>query len=729
MRITSISVALAIIAGTSSASSAANVKPDTKFLKEVAAEVWGMTMPEFNAATPVPDSLAQGAGAVIIAEYNSLDARRIESSQLGNFVDVDRHYIGETTVNHINRCMVKILGQSAIDHFSTFSFRPKETVNAGNGIVINEYNQAFGARIHKPNGTIIDVDTSQPLTETEGKNEKAVKHKIAIPGLAPGDILEYFYYTRHYMFGNQGFSTTISFVAKYPVLSYRFDGAFDGTLTTEISTFNGIEANIFREMSNDTRNILTVHLRNIPRFDNPGWCNTSRQTPFVRLSIKDNLSRIFGTPESARRAGIYFNLPAPLIMAEVAEKFEKTQIARPDDAMASNIVKEYQKAHPQCSEGELADVAWLAANYVANVSKENFNDWSVVCLMKDILDKCKLTTEPKLAVTTAHSDIPVDKITSCSQASPLLIVGDRYYASNILGTQFTPGELPDKFHGETAYTFDGKRAKVFTNIQLSTLTLPDHPYRKNTSNFDVDVTIPDPDDTKLDFTYKLTAKGAGKSGCTVLMAPAEMVAETEDFLEMPDNKRSTRNLSDLTEAFDKLKKELYKSKAEDDLGLENASIDTVIVANYGYLPAANKLEYTVNGNVDELLSTTGNDLLIKIGAFTGANHANTDLFTTTRDIDICTPRSGQKRWTINLHIPEGYSVDPESLERMKVNITNSSGMLYAQGSYDSDLQIVKLSVMTINARRVHPATQWSDFLQLKKAARDFSDTMLLLRAN
>ena len=112
-------------------SAAANNEPDAKFQKTAAQEVWNMNLPEFNANTSVPDSLANGCAAVIIAEYNSIDAGRIESSQMGNFVDVERGYIGETTVNQIRRCMVKLLDKSAVEYYSEFSFDPKESQKIG----------------------------------------------------------------------------------------------------------------------------------------------------------------------------------------------------------------------------------------------------------------------------------------------------------------------------------------------------------------------------------------------------------------------------------------------------------------------------------------------------------------------------------------------------------------------------------------------------------------------
>lgn len=706
-------------------SAAANNEPDAKFQKTAAQEVWNMNLPEFNANTSVPDSLANGCAAVIIAEYNSIDAGRIESSQMGNFVDVERGYIGETTVNQIRRCMVKLLDKSAVEYYSEFSFDPKESQKIGSGLVIYEFNQAFGARIYKPNGLCIDVDPKEVVTVTTGKKESSSEHKLAIPGLETGDVLEFFYYTRRYFFGDQGIRTSIDLVSKYPIMDYRFVGAFDTNLTTEISTLNGITAGIFENKSTSDRNIMSLHLKNIEKFDNPGWCNKARQMPLVRLSIKDNLSRIFGTPESARRAGIYFNLPAPLIMAEVAEIFAKTTIPGSDASKAWGLVKDYRQAHPDATDSQIADAAWLAAKYMANVSKESYNQWDVVCLTKDLLEKAKLTTEGQLAVTTTHNDVPVECISAYTQATPMIIMGDRYYVGDA-NTNFLPGELPDEYHGEQAYIIEGERSSVFNNKQFSVVNLPDHAYRENTANYTVDITIPDPDATQLDFTYKVIAKGGGKSQCSMPLMPDEIIPLTEDYLNLPANKRSKREFDKEAVLFNKIKKAICDRKPKSDLGLENSSVDTVIVSNYSYTPGSPKLEYSVKGNVDGLVSSAGPDLLVKVGALSGSRNITNELLTEKRTIDICTSRSGQNKWSLNLHIPEGYTVDAAGLESLKVNKSNNAGIFYAQANYDEEQNIVKVSVMAINARRNYPAAAWQDFLDLRQAANDFSETTIVL---
>lgn len=728
MNIKSVFAAALLGAIAAVAAHAAPNEPDAKFQKAAAQEVWGLQLPEFNAYTAIPDSLAQGCAAVIIADYNNIDARRIESSQMGNFIDVERRYIGETTVNKIRRCMVKLLDKSAVEYYSEFSFEPKQTRQVGNGLVVQEFNQAFGARIYKPNGLCVEVDPKEVLTETTGKKARSSEHKLAIPGLETGDVLEYFYYTHQFFFGDQGMNTNISLVSKYPIMDYRFEGAFDGTLTTEVSTFNGITAGIFENKSTSDRNILSVHLQNIEKFDNPGWCNEARQTPFVKLSIKDNLSRIFGTPESARRAGIYFNMPAPLIMAEVAERFAKNTIPGGDESKAWDIVKDYTKTHPDATDAQIADAAWLAAKYVATVSKESYNQWDVVCLMKDLLEKAKLSTEAQLAVTTTHNDIPVDRITTSSQATPMVIVGDRYYVGDA-NYNFMPGELPDEYHGEEAIAFAGKRSSVFTNRQLSVVNLPDHSFRENTANYTVDLTVPDPDATRLDFSYSVAAKGAGKSRGGMPFAPDETVTLIEDYLEMPQNKRNTRKFDTEAMAFGNIKRQIFDRKPLADLGVENTTVDTLTVASYGCLPGTPKLEYTVTGNAEGLVSSAGNDLLVKVGALSGSNNVTNELLTKERTIDICTPRSGQNKWTINLHVPDGYTVDQAGLEALKVNKNNSAGMFYAQANYDPEQNIVKVSVMTINARRNHPAAAWQEFLDLRQAANDFAETTIVLHAN
>ena len=130
--------------------------------------------------------------------------------------------------------------------------------------------------------------------------------------------------------------------------------------------------------------------------------------------------------------------------------------------------------------------------------------------------------------------------------------------------------------------------------------------------------------------------------------------------------------------------------------------------------------------MDGLVSSAGPDLLVKEGALSGSRNISNELLTEERAIEICTSRSGQNKWSLNLHIPEGYTGDAAGLESLKVNKSNNAGIFYAQANYDEEQNIVKVSVMAINARRNYPAAAWQDFLDLRQAANDFSETTIVL---
>lgn len=87
--------------------------------------------------------------------------------------------------------MVRLLDQKAVEDYGDTEFGVKENIKY-RGLQLYEAKDVFGARIHKPDGTVVEIDVPDNAIEVaHGKKaDKGRKYKIAIPGLAVGDILE-----------------------------------------------------------------------------------------------------------------------------------------------------------------------------------------------------------------------------------------------------------------------------------------------------------------------------------------------------------------------------------------------------------------------------------------------------------------------------------------------------------------------------------------------------------
>lgn len=268
------------------------------FLKNASKKVWSTEIPEFNAQTPIPDSLLENNSAVIIAEYHDIDASH---SQISNMT-----LRNTTTSRYTRRFMVKLLDQAAIERYSEFEFGDKNSGKAGAYEYYTRKN-AFGARIHK-NGEVKEVDLSEAFKITEGKKgDKEVGRKIAIPGLEVGDILEYFYYREDIADVVSVEGLDIAVLNLYPVMNFMINGAFDKSLTVEYRTANGCPEP--EENSSGSRNLLSLKLTDLPAGASDRFTREMRQLPYFRVAMLNNTPDLPIIPAPARKSGIYANLP------------------------------------------------------------------------------------------------------------------------------------------------------------------------------------------------------------------------------------------------------------------------------------------------------------------------------------------------------------------------------------------------------------------------------------
>ena len=510
-------------------------KPDIKFQKEAEKLVWGKENPAFNPNEKLTDSIFQNVAAAYIAVECTTDALRKETVPLVSTAKIERRYFGETQVLTTTRKMVKILELEALEEFSSFEFQAPKNIKMASNIDVFSTQAAFGARIFKENGDIINVDISQALPVTEGKKDKVSAFRIPIPGLEVGDVLDFFRLSKITFLGNQGIDTDYHVFGKYPIKTYSYNGSFDNILTTSFNTFNGLTIEAFDKIQNSDRTIVSLTINDIESLEDQQWSNLKRQFPFIHLRIEDNYSKIFPVKYHKRRTGFLPNLVSQVVMTEIAERFQKNQL--PDNAVSQtmNLINKYRKNNQELSESELCDVAWIASRYHASESKESFDNWDVVCLFKDVADKLKLSIPVQLAVSTKHTDVWIREVAEINQVTPMVIIGDRVY---IHGAErsLKPGELPEEFAGEEAFTFTGKRSSVYDEQLLNVITLPESRPNDNSEHLTINLKLSE-NNNSFDFNYTNVLKGSSKALANVLVNSKDFINQCEDFLEVRANKR------------------------------------------------------------------------------------------------------------------------------------------------------------------------------------------------
>ncbi|MCM1355164.1 MAG: DUF3857 domain-containing protein [Staphylococcus sp.] len=697
--------------------------PDLKYLRDAASTVWGMDLPQFDPKTEPADRIFDDASASFIAVYNTISVTSDGIDHLGVYQLPRGMNVAENRVRSIRRSMVKINKPGALEDFSDFTFQPYEYKEVKAGIPDYEYKQAFGARIHKPDGRVVDVDMSSTLTETEGKKGKsAVVHKIAIPGLEVGDVMEFFYLTDYFFLGNQNVELDVNVFSKYPIADYRLDLTLDPKLTTIINTYNGLEV-VNRDAPDNLGNIrYHWQLDNLRAFDNPRWSEPKRQIPYVHVSISDNLSNLYSTLESKRRSsGAFVNIPIPVILGEVAEVFTKQKVDGKDFSLAQSLVKNFRKSHPEATEDEIIDAAWLSALYTTLKSDNVYTEWGMVSLFKDLLDKQALETPVRLGVTSPRDNVPVDQISGYKQATPMVMAGERAFVFTPNLTLY-PGELPGSYSGEMVYLLNGKRKELFDKKSYEAATLPTALKKDNARNVKSTVSIPDVDGSLVSVDYTNTLTGVYKILGIGIVAGNDLLLELEKFLDVPASDR-IKDLKPGKDADDR-RKEWFTILAKSDFAVENIELVETEVISKGFMPGEKGLGYRMKFDADGLVSTAGDDLIVNLGAL-AVNGTDVKDEKRERDISIFTSGPKSERLEVEFIVPDGYEVDSASLGDLQSGISNICGSFNARTSVTDDGN-VRMMIRLQDNKAIYPPSAWNDFLDLKDAVASFGTASIVL---
>ena len=181
--------------------SAASGKTDKyKALADTVREqVWAMDIPEFNDfSRQHPDF--DNRSAVVVAAYREICAKKktgiaFNVDMLTNIFSLPLKATPQIHSTDLYRRLIKINDKAALEKFSEFEISTNE--NTGNFLNFWAYykediDYVIGVRIIKPDGRIVVVDTDDFTDVKEGKKEKELKQKLAVPGLETGDMIDVF---------------------------------------------------------------------------------------------------------------------------------------------------------------------------------------------------------------------------------------------------------------------------------------------------------------------------------------------------------------------------------------------------------------------------------------------------------------------------------------------------------------------------------------------------------
>jgi hypothetical protein len=682
--------------------------PNKKFFKKAADKVWSMNIPEFNAKTQIPDSLATSSSAVIIALYQNADVDLIKNASSNR-----------TEEEIISRVMVKILDKSALDYFSTFEFDESKgkSIKVA-GLILSEYKSAFGARIYKSDGRIIDVDTNEAYPVTVGKKKDyTTSYKLAIGGLEIGDVLEYFYYDENWVDEFSIRPIRFDFMKKYPTLSYVLSGDIHKDLTIEYRSYNGAPEIDFAAPNNNRRHFET-RLQNIPASESGKGLLPERQNPFVKMFITNFTARLEYHPATSRNAGVYRNLMTGTVYRDILTLLRDAKYESSLPNKVLNLTKDFVKQHPDADATTIIDAAWLALNYYNYVDDKDEEDIWLAIMFKDIVDKLKLNKTASVAFLNSRDDVSTDQLISWRQPDYLCLVDDRYYLPGIECR--LPGEIPGKYQGEEGGTFRGDlkatSAMIFPDIIKAPMTTPKQ-------NLIVVNTVASIDGLDIKLQRNTVLSGVEKEKAEPAFYAAEWASDIENYLGIPENKRY-KSKGDKEEHKKNMIKYLTEKIA---IGPDiKPKVNNVEVVSRGITPDKPNVEYNIDCTIEGLISEAGNDMVLNVGKLFGDNYVLTDREKSHRENDYCFDAPQQVRYETTLQLPDGYTIKEGTLDDLNVNVRSLAGQYYTKATYNEENNTVNISVIERYARYMISAEMWQEVVTIFDTAAKFNSATLVL---
>lgn len=693
---------------------------DNRFFRSASNKVWSQERPEFNPSAELSDSIFDGAGAVVIARYVHIDARRVNEDHM-----VKQRVFGIPKTEAIkerrlNRTMVKILDEKALERHSSFDYHTGDRIEQ-KGYVLGEIKTAFGARIYHPDGTMTEVDTSEAFDLTEGKNDNKIGERIAIPGLGIGDVLDYFEYRETYIDELPILPETIELTDTYPIRHFALECDFGQDLTIEYGAYNG--APLLPKLS-DTHDTYQfgITIENTPGVDVPEFFNRKRQIPFLKMFILNNNSHLAFKPNGIKRApGIFPNPMASTVMSDLGNYLAKIDQPASWSSNIVSTVRKWAKTHPEATEPEIIDAAWLASLHFALDTKDaTFNTVSLSALFADVLGKLKIKSPVFIGATDMRKDTPVIHKVRYTEPQCFVRAGARDFIFPAKAA-YAPGELPASYQGEQAYMFSGKRSDAGTG-PIDLINLPVSTPRDNSSKVTVNVVL-DPDDTETTaIDVEATCTGTDKFFGSLFNDYSDICTEAAKYLGIPASKNSREATDSVDNA--KLLKKLMNADVSMHFSREAKDITSAQITCRGLLPGQ-KLSYAYSALFDGLLKHAADNLVFNIGVL-ASDGGNIDEDQRIRDVDAYLDAPVNRRTDVIVPVPDGYSVDQASLTRLNRNVSNSAGSFFSQARISDDGRTLHLSVNRRNPLYIVPVDLWPQFIELADAEADFANATVIL---
>lgn len=682
-----------------------------KLAQKVRQEVWSSTPADFQKRT-VPDRY-KNASAVILSYYRELstDYYRKATADLVLNLRLTR----QIDCTDMERMLIQINDKKALKDYSEFTFKTKSRKWTWG--YHHKTQTVLGIRVIKKNGNVQEVSLDDYVDVKEGKNDKDLSQKIAVPGLEVGDCIDVF--SLDQIDTQEQQLDPFYFVLRQdePVLYTKVHCVLDQSLATVYRTMNG--APDFTQTTDKDKNAVLDMVMDKPvDAESSIWYNSLEQSPFIEMYITPTKAKVAVVEKAMRQKGVRGNPDVTPILQD-DWKLLKSYVSKGGYSPAglpSTYKSVFKSAKKEgMSAEEKADRIYSFEYVSSGSSQRAFN--TVANYLR------KLGVEIEMGITTPFGALPVDKLINYNSTS---------WFFRLKGTDvyYFPGTYP-KVASEIPYIYQGRKAYMQDSEEQ--ITIPVSQAEDNKSVNDMVVKL---DGTKLDISRKVTYSGEQKMYGQSLVSPDNTLFGSSQleaywrYLKYDDKDPyscyTKKESAELKGAFNE-----YRKNAIDPFKAEISSYhdgDPVQVGSYGVdcvgiRRDSSNFVYHVDYVMDGMVKRAGNNYLLSVGKLIGSS-LKLEGKDRERIDDVWRKMAFVDEWNIEIPLPQGYKVSAEALKKIETSVANECGEFTVKATAGNES--VKVYVRKCFAHRVEPVSNWSKLLALVDACSAFADKQMVI---
>ena len=682
-----------------------------KLAQKVRHEVWSSTPADFQKRT-VPDRY-KNASAVILSYYRELstDYYRKATADLVLNLRLTR----QIDCTDMERMLIQINDKKALKDYSEFTFKTKSRKWTWG--YHHKTQTVLGIRVIKKNGNVQEVSLDDYVDVKEGKNDKDLSQKIAVPGLEVGDCIDVF--SLDQIDTQEQQLDPFYFVLRQdePVLYTKVHCVLDQSLATVYRTMNG--APDFTQTTDKDKNAVLDMVMDKPvDAESSIWYNSLEQSPFIEMYITPTKAKVAVVEKAMRQKGVRGNPDVTPILQD-DWKLLKSYVSKGGYSPAglpSTYKSVFKSAKKEgMSAEEKADRIYSFEYVSGGASQRVFN--TVANYLR------KLGVEIEMGITTPFGALPVDKLINYNSTS---------WFFRLKGTDvyYFPGTYP-KVASEIPYIYQGRKAYMQDSEEQ--ITIPVSQAEANKSVNDMVVKL---DGTKLDISRKVTYSGEQKMYGQSLVSPDNTLFGSSQleaywrYLKYDDKDPyscyTKKESAELKGAFNE-----YRKNAIDPFKAEISSYhdgDPVQVGGYGVdcvgiRRDSSNFVYHVDYVMDGMVKRAGNNYLLSVGKLIGSS-LKLEGKDRERIDDVWRKMAFVDEWNIEIPLPQGYKVSAEALKKIETSVANECGEFTVKATAGNES--VKVYVRKCFAHRVEPVSNWSKLLALVDACSAFADKQMVI---